>query len=273
MTPTIFLKGGKIALSFMTKNSNALLATAGLMSLTGLTISISKSVVKVKEVIKQRDSDLEIAKDEATEKQIKRAAAKKVAFICAIPALLFIICAGSILGNAYINNKKIAALAAAYALSEQKVEDLEDAAKELVGNKKSQLIEANAGEKDINRRAPKNEEAVINTGRGNDLFWEPKTGHWIRANRDYIKLAFSELDGISHNISTDEDELQLNSLLDRLKLPSDTALGAVFGWLPGDDVFCNLNNTGKHFWEDGSDEYYTIIDYTVKYLGPEGKRV
>lgn len=265
------VKSGKVALSFLTKNSNALLATAGLLGLTGTVVSLIKAVPKVQMELKKAKEDIEIAKNEEVAKKIKRAAAKKVAIILAIPVLMFFVTAGSIIGNAYINNKKIAALAAAYALSEQKIEDLEDAAREIVGDKKAQLIDAEAGAKDIQRRAPRNEDAVIDTGRGNDLFWEPKSGHWIRSNRDFIRLAFSEMDAISKDMGSDEDDLKLNCLFDRLKLPADTQLGELFGWQPQDVIGCSLSSTGKHFWEDGSDEYYTVIDYTVRYLGPEGK--
>lgn len=265
------LKGGQALASGMIKNSNALLAALGLISLGGTVVSLSRAIPKVKEEIRKRDDDLEIAKDEETEKKIKRGAAKKIAIILAVPVLMIILCGGSIIGNAYLNNKKMAALAAMYALSEQKIEDLEKAAQEIAGGKKSGLIDEYAGQKDVERRAPKNEEAVVNTGRGNDLFWEPKTGHWIRANRDFIKLAFSEMDGFVNNINTDEGDMTLNRLLDNMKLPADTLLGELFGWQPGDIVGCNLTTTGKHFWDDGREEYYTVIDYTVKYLGPEGK--
>lgn len=265
------VKSGKVALSFMTKNSNAILATVGLLGLGGTVVSLIKAVPKVQTELKKAKEDIEIAKDEEVVKKIKRAAAKKVAIILIIPALMIFVTGGSILGNAYLNNKKIAALAAAYALSEQKIDDLEDAAKEIVGDKKSQLIDAEAGDKDVKRRAPRNEDSVIDTGRGNDLFWEPKSGHWIRSNRDFIRLAFSEMDGISHSLDADEDDMKLNCLFEHLKLPSDTQLGDLFGWQPGDIVGCSLTSTGKHFWSDGSDEYYTIIEYTVRYLGPEGK--
>ena len=265
------MKSGRALASGLVKNSNALLAALGLISLGGTVTSLVRAVPKVKEELRKRDEDLEIAKDEETAQKIKRAAFKKVALILAVPVLMIVLCGGSIIGNAWLNNRKMAELAALYALSEQKIEDLEKAAQEIAGGKKAGLIEEYAGQKDVERRAPKNEEAVINTGRGNDLFWEPKTGHWIRANRDFIKLAFSEMNGFVNDMNSDEDDMTLNRLLDNMKLPADTLLGNLFGWQPGDVVGCSLTTTGKHFWDDGSDEYYTVIDYTVRYLGPEGK--
>lgn len=266
------LKSGRAIASAAVKNSNALLATSALLGLCGTVVSTARAVKQIQEVVKHRDDDLEIARNEETERKIRRAANKKVALILIVPVIFFFICSGSIIGNAYLNNKKLAALAAAYALSEQKVEDLEKAARDIAGGKKSGLIEEYAGQQDVERRASRHEEDVICTGHGNDLFWEPKTGHWIRANRDFIKLAFSEMDAYVRDINSDEDEMNLNRLFEMLKLPSETTLGMLFGWQPGDIVGVNLNTTGKHFWDDGSEEYYSIIEYQVKYLGVEGKR-
>ena len=272
LIPTL-AKSGKVALSFMTKNSNAILTTTALLGLSGTVVSLIKAVPKVQHELKKVKEDVELAKNEEVAKKIKAAAYRKVALICFVPVLMFFVTAGSIIGNAYLNNKKIAALAAAYALSEQKVEDLEDAAEEIAGKKKAQLIEAEAGQKDVDRRASRNEEDVIDTGRGTDLFWEPITGHWLRANRDFIRYAFSEMNGISGNINCDQDDLKLNNLFDLLKLPSDTKTGDILGWRPGDIIGCNLNSTGIHYWDNGKEEYFTYIEYRTTYLGKEGQTV
>lgn len=271
LMPTM-LSVGKTAAAFASKNSNALLTGIALTTLVGTALSVASAVPKVMKVEEDKKEDLEIARNDKERKQIKRAAAIKVAKILVVPVLMFFVCGSTIIGNAYLNSKKIAALAAAYALSEQKIEDLENAAKEISGPKKSSLIEEKAAKDDIDRRGSRHEEDVICTGHGDDLFWEPKTGHWIRANRDYILLAFSEVDKMVNNMYTGES-VKLNDLFDRLKLPTDTELGDWFGWDPGDVVGCNLNNTGKHFWDNGSSDYYTVIDYSVKFLGKEGHRV
>ncbi len=269
------LTASKTAAAFATKNSNALLTGIALGTLMGTALSVASAVPKVMKVEETKKEDLEIARNDEERKHIKRAAAVKVAKILVVPVLMFLVCGGCIIGNAYINSKKIAALAAAYALSEQKIEDLENAAKEISGPKKAALISEKAGKDDIERRASRNEEDVITTGHGDDLFWEPKTGHWLRANRDFVLLAFSEIDKLVNNGLG--DTIHLNELFERLKLPCETELGQWFGWDPNDEygnvVGCNLVNTGKHFWDNGNSDYYTIIDYTVKFLGKTGHRV
>ena len=266
------LRSSKVAFSFATKNSNALLAGVGLLSLTGTVTSLVSAIPKVKAVKKKLAEDLEIAQNEDVAKKLKRAARRKVALILAVPVLMITICGGSIIGNAWLNNRKFAALAAAYALSEQKIEDLEAAAKEIAGQKKAALIEEQAGHMDVERRASRHEEDVICTGHGNDLFWEPKSGHWIRANRDFIKLAFSDIDGMVNNVNCGE-EVTLNDLYSRLKMPDDTDTGRFFGWRPGDVVGVSLSTTGKHFWDNGTDDYYTEIGYSATFLGKEGQRI
>ena len=268
------VRSSRVACSFATKNSNALLATLGLTTLGGTVISLFKAVPDCMDELDRLKEDLKIAKDEETAKKLKRAAKKKVAIILAVPALMTFICAFSIIGNAYINNKKLAALAAAYALSEQKIDDLEQAAKEIAGGKKAALIEDEASKKDVERRGSRNEEDVISTGHGDDLFWEPKTGHWLRANRDFVLLAFSDIrTAVDGTEIISGDRQTVNDLFERLKLPTDTEFGQWFGWDPGDHVGCNLVNTGKHYWDNGKDDYYTVIDYTAKFLGREGHRV
>ncbi len=283
--PTV-LNLSKSAASFATKNSTALLTGVALTTLVGTALSVASAVPKVIKVEEEKEKDLEIARNDKEISQIKRAARLKVAKIIIVPVFLFCLCAGSIITNSYLASKKIAALAAAYAISEQKIEDLENAAKEIAGPKKSGLIEAKAAEKDIERRASRNEEDVICTGHGDDLFWEPKTGHWLRANQDFIRLAFERIDNLVNNgsmgIRTGSDnkpddyrkaEIKLNDLFDMLKLPQDTELGNWFGWLPGDVIGCNLVNTGKHYWDNGNSEYYTVIDYQTVFLGKTGHRV
>lgn len=268
------LRSSKIAFSFATKNSNALLAALGLISLGGTVTSLVQAIPKVKEERAKLAADLEIAKDEEVAKKLKAAAAKKVAIILAVPAIMIFICAGSIIGNAWLNSRKIAALAAAYALSEQKVEDLEAAAKELVGPKKAALIEDEANHRDVERRASRHEEDVIETGHGDDLFYEPKTGHWLRANRDFVILAFKNVQEALDGTNTKEGvEMNVNELFEFLKLPTDTEFGQWFGWYPGDHCGCSLVNTGKHYWDNGTDDYYTTIDYSAKFLGKTGHLV
>ena len=267
------LNAGKTAASFASKNSNALLTAVALTTLMGTTLSVISAVPKVINVEEKKRDDLEIARNDKERAQIKRAAAIKVAKIVVVPALMFFVCAGSIVGNAYLNSKKLAALAAAYALSEQKLEDIEKATQEIAGPKKAGLIQAKADEEDIARRASTSRDDVINTGHGEDLFWYRKMGYWMRGNQDFINLAFlnvqKALDG-DQTKGIEGETMHINELHEFLNLPTDTELGEYFGWDPGDCVGVTLTSTGKHTWDDGTTEYYTVIDYTAKSFIKEG---
>lgn len=270
--PTI-LNVGKTAAAFATKNSNALLTGIALTTLTGTALAVASAVPKIIEELDREKSDLEIARNDGERKKIKRAARLKVAKIIIVPALLFFICGSSIIGNAYINSKKIAALAAAYALSEQKIEDLENATKEIAGPKKSSLIKQKADELAV-ERCETSKDAVVNTGHGNDLFYNRKFDYFFRSNQDFINLGFKNvqttLDGTS--LITGETQ-RINDLHEYLNLPNDGELGCLFGWHPGDNVGVTLTSTGKKIWDDGTSEYYTVMDYTAKYLGKAGQLV
>ena len=270
--PTL-LSFGKTAAAFATKNSNALLTGLALTTLTGTALAVASAVPKLMEVEEDKKADLEIARNDEERRKIKRAARLKVAKIIIVPALMFLICGGCIVGNAYINSKKIAALAAAYALSEQKIEDLENATKEIAGPKKSSLI-AQKADQLAAERCETDKDAVINTGHGEDLFYYRKEDYYLRSNQDFINLAFKNIQSNLDGTNIYEGETQrINDLHEYLNLPCDGELGYLFGWHPGDQVGVNMSSTGKKIWNDGTSEYYTVIDYTAQYLGKEGQLV
>lgn len=264
---------GKTAAAFATKNSNALLTGIALTTLTGTALAVASAVPKVIEELDREKSDLEIARNDDERKKIKRAARIKVAKIVAVPVLLFVICGSSIIGNAYINSKKIAALAAAYAISEQKIEDLENATKEIAGPKKSALIKQKSDQLAA-ERCETDKDAVINTGHGEDLIYNRKFDYYFRANPDFVNLAFKNIQSTLDGTSLIEGETQrINDLHEYLNLPNDGELGALFGWHPGDNVGVSMTSTGKKIWNDGTSEYYTVMDYTAQYLGKAGQLV
>lgn len=264
---------GKTAAAFATKNSNALLTGIALTTLTGTALAVASAVPKVIEELDREKSDLEIARNDDERKKIKRAARIKVAKIVAVPVLLFVICGSSIIGNAYINSKKIAALAAAYAISEQKIEDLENATKEIAGPKKSALIKQKSDQLAA-ERCETDKDAVINTGHGEDLIYNRKFDYYFRANPDFVNLAFKNVQSTLDGTSLIEGETQrINDLHEYLNLPNDGELGALFGWHPGDNVGVTMSSTGKKIWNDGTSEYYTVMDYTAQYLGKVGQLV
>jgi hypothetical protein len=270
--PTV-LSLGKTAAAFATKNSNALLTGLALTTLTGTALAVASAVPKIMEVEENKKNDLEIARNDDERKKIRRAARIKVAKIVIVPALLFLMCGGSIIGNAYINSKRIAALAAAYAISEQKIEDLEKAADEIGGPKKAALIKQKSDQLAA-ERCETDRDAVINTGHGEDLIYNRKFDYFFRANPDFVDLAFKNIQSNLDGTSLIEGETQrINDLHEYLNLPNDGELGALFGWHPGDNVGVSMTSTGKKIWNDGTSEYYTVMDYTAQYLGKAGQLV
>jgi len=259
LVPSI-LKGSKVIQSFVIKNSGPILTTVGVASLLASSVAMYKAAVKVKIEKEKAEEKIAVAPDEETIKQIKRGAAIKVAKIMLAPVLFAGICAFCIISNNYIHLKKQAGLAAAYALSEQTLKDYEDSLEPIVGKKKAEAVREEVAHKDVERNAPKTEDAVIDTGKGNTLFYEPKIGIWFRSNHDAVRNAFLSAHNSINDMKVRKEEVRMEKIYKDLNLPKsiqDSVYAQSYGFLEGQSVGCNLNQTGTSPW----DEPYVYVNY------------
>jgi ribosomal protein L18E len=253
LVPSI-LKGSKVVQSFVVKNSGPILTTLGVCALSATVVSTYKAAVKAHAEIEKMHEELEDPRTDKSEenlKKIKRAAAIKVAKIMLVPVLFALTCAGCIIGNNYIHMKKQATLAAAYALAEQNLKDYEDSLEPIVGKKKAEQVKEEIAHKDVERRGSSDPNIVWNTGKGDLLFFEPKTGHYIRSSHDSVRLAFEECNNKINNFKNHHEELIARELFEKLGLPReaiDSDIAAAYGYCSGETVGVNLNQTGTSAW-------------------------
>lgn len=257
------VKGSKVVQSFVVKNSATILTTLGVCTLGAAIVSTYKAAISAHDEIVKMKKELEdkrTSQDEETLKRIKKAAYIKVAKIMIVPILFALMCAGCIVGNNYIHLRKQAALAAAYALSEQTIKDYEESLEPVVGRKKAELIQESVAHKDVARNASTDPSMVWDTGKGDTLFYDPKVGLYFRSNHDSVRLAFSDINNKINNFKNRSEETQLQDIYKGLCYPKhvqDCDTATAYGYCSGETVGVNLNVTGTSAW----DEPYIYLSY------------
>ena len=221
-------------LRFITKNSNVILTivgATGVIATTALAIHGTIKAVKLCE-IHQPHGAKEIV---------------KTVWKCYIPTIgMVLLTTTAIIGNGRINAKKIAVLTSALAGSQNSLKLLESKMAEEIGPKKAQKVVDAAKSEEARQNLPKNENDIITTGNGQQLFFLKDYGQWIRSSYEGIQLA---------ELQTEKDiQNSLNGIGDSF-VPANNALeylkarhclqGQYNGWDPKD--FNQGNNQGPKF--------------------------
>lgn len=182
--------------------------------------------------------------------------------------------AGEIVGSALLvgsnreSAKRIGSLAAALAYHVAETADYKEVAKEIIGDKKQQEIE----DKVVEKRAKKYVDdtgapiTVIETGTGNDLFYDYYGGRYFRSSMNYIERQVNDLyrdflctvkdgnDGISTAF------IPLNDFYDRIPNVDRTGLGNEFGWKATADTI-ELTYGDENAKYLGNGEFYYVIKF------------
>lgn len=171
-----------IGKEFITKNSSVLLATlAGIGAVSAVLIAV-KDTPKVNQMI-----------NEATEEKGEDLTKKETAVIyvkgywktIAITTATLLLIAG----NTYIDGRKYAALAGAYALTDGKLKDLKASIKETLGVEEQKKIEDKATEKEMERKEFYAPVVADRTLVGLDPVWDDWLGRIIWTTREQIERA------------------------------------------------------------------------------------
>lgn len=108
------------------------------------------------------------------------------------PVVNTAVSAGAIIYATKVNNKRLAALGAAYNLTEVAFQQYIDKTKEIVGEKKADEIKQEIA-KDASESSPKNQVSILSTGKEDIMIHEPLTDRWFKSNWDRIKTAALDL--------------------------------------------------------------------------------
>lgn len=221
----------KMIKPFVTKHEPEILMGIGISGLVFSTIWAVKATFKAAKAI----SDYKNSKN--IEKVTPKEAFKltwKYYWPVAVSTAVSIPCV--IAGNR-VSNKRYAALATAYTITESALQEYQNSAREIVGDKKVQQIQENVDAKKI-ESTYKDTTQIILTGNGDNLFFEPLSGRYFKSNwNDILKIA-NELN--AQALSNMNGQITLNDWFNKLGL-EDTNIGDDIGW----DLNNNPNNLIK----------------------------
>lgn len=220
----------KIGKEFITKNSSILLASlAGVSAVSAVLLAI-KDTPKVNQLINKATEEKgeDLNKKETAVIYVK--GYWKTILLTTTTLLL-------IAGNTYIDGRKYAALAGAYALTDGKLKDLKASIKETFGVEDQKKVEDKATEKAIERNPYKRsydegeEEfmppATIQATKlnGLTLFWDDFTGHWFWSTRERIHEAAN----YCNKLLMKNDYVGLDEFYEQLGIET-SLLSREFGW-------------------------------------------
>ena len=136
-----------------------------------------------------------------------------------------------------ISNKRHAALAAAYGLSEAALKDFQDKLVEVDGEKKLDKVRKAIAKDQVEKHPVENTEIVL-TGNGEALCYEPLSGRYFKSDIDKIKQAVNR----TNSYLVREGIISLNDFYYELGLDG-TSIGRDIGWELSQDDLIDLDFT------------------------------
>lgn len=123
------------------------------------------------------------------------------------------------------SNKRNAALATAYTLSEAALHEYQTQTRKLIGEKKAKEIDEAVATEKVNNSKASNKEIILSDGK--QLFFEPMTGRYFESNWNEILSIANSLN--EEALANTTGIIYLNDFLERLGLDS-VQVGDVLGW-------------------------------------------
>ena len=176
----------------------------------------------------ERDEMMEDEEFDKKKRDITIETVKRMAPVVASPVIIgttTLISAG--LGYAGAS-KEIAALSAAYNISEKKLSDYQDKAKEMFGEKKARAITDEVNADKIKNNPPAGKK-IFNTGKGETLCYDDQSGRYFYSDAESIRNSVNKINDQLNK----EYYVSLNEFYNLLGLPDITL---------GDDTGFNIDD-------------------------------
>lgn len=125
-----------------------------------------------------------------------------------------------------VSNKRYAAIATAYTISEAALQEYKDKTKEIIGEKKTKQIEESISDDRVTKTYSGGNQVIL-TGNGDSLFYEPLSGRYFKSNWNDILKAANELN--SEAITNMSGQTTLNDWFQKIGLET-TEIGETLGW-------------------------------------------
>lgn len=256
----------KRAGNYIQDNSSTILVVLGLAGFGVAIYETAKNAPKAKEKLEELDVEIAIDCQDnhapvPTKSQKLVRQAKVVSPIMAPTVILATFSSACIICAHKSNTKRVAALTTAYELSETARREYIARVKEKIGEKAELDIRDDYWREESQKHLPsdKNDNVIICTGHGDQLYYDEGSGRFFRASPQWLEKCKVE---ISHKIFC-EDYASVNELYYIMGLPT-VALGNNTGWNSKYDL--NADHLIQMRWDVRSyatdwGEFYGCLDY------------
>lgn len=242
-------KDVKMAVS---KHSPEILTGLGIAGMITTTVLAVKATPKALDLIAQAEDE---KFDNGNGEALTTVEVIKVAWKPYIPAAVTCVTsAACLIGASSVNVKRNAALATAYNLAATSLSEFKEATREVVGEKKEQLIRNKVAEERVNKE-PANQSAIIVSGKGNTRCFDTITKQRFTSDIEAIKKIVNEL---NRKMVNGEDYISLNEFYYELGL-DEVSIGDELGW----NVTRGLINVDFSAQLDTDGVPCIVLDYTV----------
>lgn len=212
---------------FTRRNSPAILTGFAIVGLISTAVMAYKAGRKADVILKEKKRDMRDIRpgDTAAKRAVTKETVKELAPIVAPVIIMGAATGACVIGAQSVSNRRIAALSAAYTLSETTVKSLTSKTEELIGERKLQTIKDAVVKDKLDKTAIPSEDKIIVTGNGNVLCKDSYSGRFFYSNAEKIRQAACTL---SMNVFSDM-YVALNEFYDLLGL-EHIPLGDDLGW-------------------------------------------
>lgn len=201
-------------------------ANSAHISTGAVVIGMISAVILAVKAGKEAEEDIEELKEELDTDELSFGEIVRTTWKRFIPvALILTLTISCFLYSTNKMMKRYAALSTAYALTESYMKDYIHTAQEELGPKKEQTIRDKVMEKRVNSQ-PVAERGIVETGKGDILFYDSITTRYFKSSMDEVKNAEADLASIYKS----ENELTIDEYTGRLGLGRFSTIGNYMGW-------------------------------------------
>lgn len=186
--------------AFLEKNSPQILTGLGVAGVVSTAVMTGRATVKAYDILEAERGRRLMAAQQAGEactyEDVEHISWQDTIKLCwkpyVSPFLMGATSIACILGAQSVNTKRNAALASLYSLTKSTLDDYQEKVKERFGEKKEELVRGDVAQKRMDAK-PASGEHIIETGRGETLFFDSMSGRYFKHDMETIRRIINDL--------------------------------------------------------------------------------
>lgn len=215
-------------LKFTNRNSPQILTGLGVLGVIETGFLAYKAGEKGRVIMDKKRKDLRDVQpgDREAKRAVMGEIVKEMTPVLAPPVLMGIATGACIIGSNKVSTRRIAAISAAYSLTETALKEYKQKTVELIGERKAQNIREAIAKDKIQKNPPSEASSpIIITGNGDVKCFDSYSGRYFYSNAQKIGNAICKLSNEARNAMY----VSLNEFWDEIGLPR-TNMGEDLGW-------------------------------------------